>query len=600
MTRLFSLFWRGLDAMRRITLNLLFVLGLIMVVAVLVVLSGDRVDVPRGGALLVAPAGELVEQRRYVPATSFLFSPSLPPQTEASDVIDAIRIAADDKRINLLVLDLRHMGLARLAMLKEIRAVIADFRQKGKRVIATADTYSQSQYYLASSADEVFLHPMGWIAISGFGAYGSYFREALDKLKVDMQVFRVGDFKSAVEPFTRNEMSEQARNNAREWLDDLWLVYKEDVAEGRGIEMADIQDYADNLSRHLAEHQGDTAATAKAAGLVDDLKARDEVDTRLIELAGMDKETQHYRHVRYRDYLRAMDDERSQPRKSKNKVAVIVASGAIMEGDQPAGLTGSDTTVALIRDARESDEVKALLLRIDSPGGTAMASEIIRRELELTRQQGKPVVVSMGSTAASGGYWIATSADEIWASEATLTGSIGIFGIMPHVHRSLAALGIHSDGVGTTRISGSLDPRRPANDEASRAMQLAIEDGYRRFIRRVSEGRGMGVEAVEKVAQGRVWSGTDALQLGLVDNLGGMREAAAAAAELAGLGQDFELMRVSRQPKFMELLMQNFAAWFPSQSFSGELEESFQQAFEPLLQLGRGMGVYALCLCDSP
>ncbi|MDX8410614.1 MAG: signal peptide peptidase SppA, partial [Mariprofundaceae bacterium] len=525
---------------------------------------------------------------------------SLPAQTEVSDVIDAIRIAADDMRIKLLVLDLRHMQRARLAMLKEIRSAIADFRQRGKQVIATADSYLQSQFYLASSADEVYLHPMGWVVLPGFGAYGSYFKEALDKLKVELHVFRVGEYKSAVEPFTRNSMSSQSRENAKDWLGDLWRVYKNDVAQDRGITAGDIQDYADHPARHLAKQQGDAAATAMAAGLVDGLKTRDQVKARLIELAGLDKETHSYRSVYYKDYLHAMDSKRSHPRKSKNKVAVIVASGTILEGDQPAGFTGSDSTAALIRQAREDKQVKAVVLRIDSPGGSALASEIIRRELELTRQQGKPLVVSMGSMAASGGYWIAAAADEIWASEATLTGSIGIFGLMPHIHESLAALGIHNDGVGTTRLSGGLNPMRPVNREASQALQLAIEDGYRRFIRLVSEGRGMSPDAVEKVAQGRVWSGADAQRLGLVDKLGDLSAAAASAANLAGLGQNYELMRLRKEPKFMEMLIQNFAAWLPISWFPAELAAPLQHVLEPLRQLGRGMGVYALCLCEAP
>jgi len=598
MTRLFSLLWRGLDAIRRVTLNLMFVLGLVLVVAAFIALSGEGVHVPNGGALLIAPEGELVEQRSYVSAANLLFAPSLPAQTEVSDVIDAIRIAADDPRIKLLVLDLRHMRRARLVMLKEIRAAIADFRQGGKRVIATADTYSQSQYYLAASADETYLHPMGWVVLPGFGAYGSYFKEALDKLKVEMHVFRVGDYKSAVEPFTRNSMSRQSRDNAIDWLDDLWRVYKDDVAEGRGIRALDIQDYADHPARHLAEQQGDAAATAMAAGLVDGLKTRDEVDARLIELAGLDRKAHTYRHVPYSAYLRAMDDQRRQPRKSKNKVAVIVASGTILEGDQPAGLTGSDSTAALIRNARRDQSVKAVVLRIDSPGGSAMASEIIRREVELTRLEGKPVVVSMSSMAASGGYWIASAADEIWASEVTLTGSIGIFGLMPHIHESLAALGVHSDGVGTTRVSDGLSPMRPVNREATQALQLAIEDGYRRFIRLVSDGRGMPRDAVQKVAQGRVWSGEDALQLGLVDNLGGLSEASASAAGLAGLGENYELLRLRRQPKFMELLMQNFAAWLPAPPLASGMLTPLRDMLAPLSLLGGG--VYTFCFCEAP
>jgi protease-4 len=457
--------------------------------------------------------------------------------------------------VKVLALDLNRMAGGGLSKLQDLKLAIESFKKSGKPVVAFSDIYFQPQYYLASLADEVFVHPMGMVLLQGYGGYRRYYKEALDKIDARWNVFRVGEYKSAVEPYLRSGMSDEAREARREWLGDLWNSYRGDVAAARDLEPAVLESYVDEFHLRLEAHGGNGAQLALAEDLVDRVAARDEVRARLIELAGEDEDSGSFKQIGPLSYLAATEGTK---REGEGVVGVVVAKGAILDGSQPPGTIGGDSTAALIRSLREDDDVKAVVLRVDSPGGSAFAAEIIRREVELTREAGKPVVASMGSVAASGGYWISMSADQIWASESTITGSIGIYAMIPTFERSLEKIGVRIDGVGTHPLAGAARIDRDLPPEASTAMQLLIDQGYRDFITKAAEGRGMEVDEIDRIARGRVWSGQDALDLGLVDHLGGLDQAIAAAAELAELEDDHKIRFVEEQPSRREQLL----SWF--------------------------------------
>ncbi len=517
----------------------LLVLFLVMVVLV-ALLHRPRADIPHGAALVVAPQGSLVEETSPMdPMARFMNNiAGLPVREETllQDVLDAIRHAADDDRIRLLVIAPGRLQQAGLNQIRAIGRAIEEFRRAGKVVIATADTYSQTQYYLASWADEIYLHPMGSVDLHGFGVYRLYVRELLDRLAVNFHVFRVGTFKSALEPFMRDSMSPAAREANSFWLTNIWNRFCADIAKHRGVTPRAINDAINNLPGHLRAADGDAGRMALDSGLVDGLKDHQEFDDYLSSLVGRSGDRTTFRQVSLDDYLTAMTPSFTDPGDAKDRIGLIVAQGDIVYGEGGVGQIGSTPLCRQIRQARNDPRIRALVLRIDSGGGSALAAELIRRELELTRKSGRPVVVSMGSMAASGAYWLAADADRIIASPLTLTGSIGIFGALPTFENSLARIGVHSDGTGTTRLADAGNPTRPLPDELGRAIQIGVEDGYRRFLAIVAKGRDMPLDRVEKIAEGRVWDGATARKLGLVDSLGTLDDAIAAARELAGAG----------------------------------------------------------------
>jgi protease-4 len=382
---------------------------------------------------------------------------------------------------------------------------------------------------------------MGGVFIDGFANYGIFIKDALEKLSIDVNIFRVGQYKSAVETFSRNDMSPAEREESLVWLNTVWGTYKSDVASAREFDASVLQAYADQAPDALRRAGGDLAKMALEARLVTSLKGRFEVEDRIAQITGEDEDTHSFVGVDFSSYLANVDSQRALVKRPPNKVAVIVAAGEIIPGTQPPGMVGSDTLAAQLREARFDEAVKAVVLRIDSPGGSAFASEVIRREVVALREAGKPVVASMSSLAASGGYWIAMSADHIVASPATLTGSIGIFAVFPTIQRTLERLGVHTDGVGTTALSGEFRLDRPMGDITKDLFQQNLERTYRDFIGLVAEGRKMKVEAVDAIAQGRVWAGADAKRNGLVDELGGVDAAIDSAAKLAKLGDDFDV-----------------------------------------------------------
>jgi protease-4 len=532
--------WSGLDGLRKV-LHLILLLVLFSLAWGL--FSRPIPLVPDRAALVIRPYGPLVEQLAGDPVERAIAETlrSQPTQALLRDVVDAIGAAADDDRISALYLDLGGLAGGGLAKLQEVARAIDDFRAAGKPVIAYGDYYEQGQYYLAAHADEIYLDPMGEAFVYGYGNYGLFVKDAIDKLSIDVNIFRVGEYKSAVETFSRNDMSPAEREESLVWLNTVWETYKSDVAKARRFEPARLQAYADQAPEALRRAEGDPARMALDAGLVTSLKGRLEVEERLAGITGEDEDTRSYVGVDYDSYLVNVDSQRALRTRSKNSVGVIVAAGEIVPGEQPPGMVGADTLASQLREARYDEATRAVVLRIDSPGGSAFASEVIRREILALRKAGKPVVASMSSLAASGGYWIAMDADRIVASPATLTGSIGIFAMVPTFQRSLERLGVHSDGVGTTALSGELRLDRPLGEAWRDILQQYVERGYQDFIGRVAKARKKSVEDVDRIAQGRVWAGADAQRLGLVDQLGGCEDAIAVAAGLAKLGDDYEV-----------------------------------------------------------
>lgn len=536
--------WSISNAIRVAVVNVLFILVVLGLVVWLCRSSGP--SFADHNALVLAPKGTIVDQLSGGgPSPSALLTGGPAEETLLRDMVETIERAGEDDRIDVLVLDLSKLQSAGISKLQELGAALVAFRGKDKKIIATADSYSQAAYYLAAHADEIYMHQMGEVSIIGLGRYHTYYKDALDRFEVQWHIFRVGKYKSAVEPYIRNDMSAEAREADLEWMGDLWTAYLADVSAARGLDAATLLDYAEHYDDHVVRASGDSAVAAVSLGLVDAVGGRDLVRDRLIALVGEDEKKHDFHRVDADEYLAFARDESPRPR-TGSKVAVIVARGAIMDGEQPPGSIGGDSTAELIRKARLDEDVKALVLRVDSGGGSAFASEIIRREFELARASGKPVVVSMGSVAASGGYWISTASDEIWASPTTITGSIGIFGMFPSFDKALASnVGIHSDGVGTTKFA-DVSPQRSLEPAVARALQSGIEHGYQEFLARVAQARNMTPEQVDVIAQGRVWSGADAHAAGLVDQLGGLGDAIASAAKRADLGDTYQVEYVDR------------------------------------------------------
>lgn len=555
LRRVFGVIGKFFTAVRWLV-NTIF---LLITVVILVSLFGQGAKpLPEQAALTLTPSGVLVEQRSYTDPLTQLMQQSAPydGETPVRDLVQAIDHAAEDERITALVLDLGYLISGSISKLEEVGAALARFKQSGKPVVAISDNYTQQQYYLASFADEIHLNPMGGVLLTGYASYGTYLKSAADKLHINFHVFRAGDFKSAVEPFTRDDMSDEARDNTREWLAELWQSYTHQVELARGLDQGLIDRYIDTLHQRLAPLRGDMAALALDSGLVDRISTRPQMMRRLVELAGRDEDGYlGIPHKTYLSHLRPALDKGAIG--GADHIGLIIASGTILDGDQPDGSIGGDSLAALLEQARKDDSLKALVVRIDSPGGSAFASEVIREQLLETRKT-LPVIVSMGSLAASGGYWIAAGADEIWAMPTTLTGSIGVFGIFPTFERSLESMGIYSDGVGTTRLAGQGRIDRPLEAESEALIQLNVDHIYRRFVNLVAEGRNLTPEQALALAGGRIWTGRQALGLGLVDGLGTLDDAIASAAARAGL-ETWQVKPIQRPLSFQEQFLKQLA-----------------------------------------
>lgn len=600
--------WTAVDGARKVLhlLVLLFIFSIIINA-----LSSSAPIVPGSAALVIRPVGRLVEQLAGDPfdrALAELMDDS-EPQTLVKDIIDGLEYARDDDRITAVVLDLSAMPGGGLSKLQRVGEAIDDFRTSGKPVIAKADYYGQGSYYLASRADEVYMHPDGALLLYGFGAYLNYYKDAIDKLRIDWNVFKVGTYKSAVEPYTRNDMSEPDREALTNVVDQLWSRYKLDIETARELEEGTIDAVLDDLVATVESTGGNLAQIALDFGFVDGLWTRDQVQQRLVEIAGSNGEESDYPMAMLDDYLqqvRLLKGDTS----AKENVAIIIAAGEILNGTQPPGTIGGDSTARLLREARKDDSVKAVVLRVDSPGGSSFASEVIRNEVDALKAAGKPVVASMSSIAASGGYWVSMAADRIFATPYSITGSIGIYGMFPTFQRSLDALGISTDGVATTPWSGQLRPDREMSDATKAVFQLTINEGYDQFISGVAENRGMSKEVVDSIAQGRIWSGDDAIANGLVDELGELDAAIAAAAELAELEPDeygYKYFEKKLDPG--EQLLLDLMGGARSWGFDfGRLNKTrpsidrvaniLEDALAPLARFNDPKGIYSHCFCE--
>ena len=537
--------WDVMNFTRRLILNLLFfgllLLLLMAFVAALGMGASSTKVLHERTTLVIAPEGRLVEQYSTDPVSRALakaLGERNAGEIQLRDLIRAIEAARDDKKIERVLLDLDKLQPSGFASLREVAAALQELRAAGKQVLAFSQSMGQSQYLLAAQADEVYLDPMGGLLLEGLGRYRQYFRTGLqEKLGVDVHLFKVGQYKSAAEPYVLDAASTEAKEADLFWMNDVWQRYLADIAAARKLDAAQLAAGIDTLPEGIAAAEGDLARFALQQKLVDGLKTREEMDALLAERGFVDSDADGgYRQIALGDYLLQLDAQRS-PIDKRPQVAVVVAEGEIAGGDLPAGRIGGESTSALLRAARDDDDVKAVVLRVDSPGGEVFASEQIRREVDALKAAGKPVVVSMGDLAASGGYWISMNADRIYADESTITGSIGIFGMIPNFTRSLDRIGVHTDGVGTTRFAGAFDVTRPMDPAVGQVIQSVINKGYADFTGKVAQARNQSVEAVDEVAQGRVWSGAQAKERGLVDEFGGLKAAVADAAGRAKLGE---------------------------------------------------------------
>ncbi|EKE1947831.1 signal peptide peptidase SppA [Salmonella enterica] len=565
--------WRVLNFVREMVLNLFFIFLVLVGVGIWMQIgNGSNSEQTARGALLLDISGVIVDK----PSTNHrlgalgrqLFGASSDRLQENSlfDIVNAIRQAKDDRNITGIVLDLKNFTGADQPSMRYIGKALREFRDSGKPVFAVGENYSQGQYYLASFANKIWLSPQGQVDLHGFATNGLYYKTLLDKLKVSTHVFRVGTYKSAVEPFIRDDMSPAAREADSRWIGELWQNYLHTVSANRQISPQQLFPGAQAIIDGLTSVGGDTAKYALDHKLVDALASSADVEKALTKQFGWSKTENNYRAISYYDY------SLKTPADTGGTIAVIFANGAIMDGEETPGNVGGDTTASQIRDARLDPKVKAIVLRVNSPGGSVNASEVIRAELAAARAAGKPVVVSMGGMAASGGYWISTPANYIVASPSTLTGSIGIFGVINTVENSLSSIGVHSDGVSTSPLA-DISMTKALSREVQQMMQLSIEYGYKRFITLVADARKRTPEQIDKIAQGHVWTGEDAKANGLVDSLGDFDDAVAKAAELAKLKQ-WHLDYYQDEPTVLDMVMD---------SMTGSVRAMLPEAIQAML-----------------
>jgi protease IV len=530
--RFFRGLWRGLDGLRKL-LHLVLLLAIFL--ALVLAAHQPTPFVPGRAALVLRLQGRLVEQLTGSPLDRSLGSLTAEhePETLVRDVTEALRLAAKDDRIRALVIDTEELGSGGLTKLEAIAAAIQGFRASGKKVLAFARYATQEQYFLLAQADEAYLDPAGEVGVIGYSAYRLYFHEALDKLGVEVNVFKVGTHKSFTEPYTRQDMSPEDREQTLGVLTPLWAAYQKGVEVPRHLAPGAVDAYVREALPALKAAEGDAALLAQQRGLVTGRKTWLEFEQELIGLVGEDESAHSFNAIDHADFLAAARPV--LPRHPDGLVAVLVASGNIVDGDRPPGEIGGDSFAALLRKARFDRDVKAVVLRIDSGGGSLLASEVIRQEVAALKTAGKPVVASFSSVAASGGYYIAMDAERIFAEPTTVTGSIGVFGMLPTFQKTLGKIGIASDGVATSPLAGALHLERSLEPSTRELLQVGVEHAYREFVGRVASARHKTAAEIESIAEGRVWTATDALRLGLIDELGNPEAAVAAAAKSAHL-----------------------------------------------------------------
>ncbi|HEY5971986.1 MAG TPA: signal peptide peptidase SppA [Pseudoxanthomonas sp.] len=579
--------WDVMNFTRRLILNLLFfgLLFLFLVIFVVAVGRGNGVKpLTERTTLVIAPEGRLVEQFSADPATRALakaLGDKGAEEVQLRDLLRALDAAKEDKNIERVLLRVDGLVPSGYASMREVAEALAKLRASGKQIVAFGENLEQAQYLLAAQANEVYIDPMGSLLLEGLGRYRQYYRQGLqDKLGVDVHLFRVGEFKSAAEPYILDAASKESKEADLFWMNDIWQRYLADIAKARKLTSEQLASGIDTMPEGIAAAGGDLAKFALQQKLVDGLKTQEEVEDMLAERGVADEDAEGgFRNISYNAYLVQHDAKRLPIGDPRPQVAVVVAEGEITDGEQPAGTVGGKSTSALLREARDDDKVKAVVLRVDSPGGGVYPSEQIRREVAALKTAGKPVVVSMGDLAASGGYWISMNADRIYADPSTITGSIGIFGLIPNVNRSLDKIGVHTDGVGTTRFAGAFNITRPLDPAVGQVIQSVIDKGYADFTGKVAAARKKPVEEVDAIARGRVWSGAQAKERGLVDELGGFDAAVADAAKRAKLGSEdkYRVRYIEKMGSPFEQFMGGFAgsrlgaAWLKDSDFARAL-----------------------------
>lgn len=608
LSKLLSFVPNVLVKMANFTRHVILLLILYFLIAFL--FFDNNIVLKSNTALVVAPIGNIVNQYSGTPSEKIInqIRGSDVPETQMRDLLKVIDQATYDDRISVLVLKPDYIWNIGLADLMELEAAIDAFRDKSsKPVIALAENMTQNQYYFANLADEIILDPQAFMFFQGYGSYRNYFKDGLDKLGVDVHLFRVGEYKSAAEPYIRNDMSNEAKESALHYMNDIWDTYLTGIAKRRKIDVSSLKEIIENQSSLLNNSDGNMAKMYKQAGLVDQIKNQYFKNKYMSALSAKADGAEGYRHISLNDYLYKLSQEEIE--KGQDRVAVVVAEGAILDGEQEAGTIGGVTTSALLRKARMDPSVKAVVLRVNSPGGGVFASEQIRREVDAIKVAGKPMIVSMGNVAASGGYWISMTADKIFASEATITGSIGIYGMFLTYPQTLGKLGIHTDGVGTSSWAGAFRADRTLDEDFSALIQTNIEHGYQQFISAVAMARGLSIELVDTVARGRVWSAKQAKELGLIDEMGGLNDAINEAASRANIIGGYETVWIEPQLTFMQQVAMSSLAQL-SQFLDIKLVDEQQQMMnrvlsplkESLSLLANGKNgqvlQYAHCFCE--
>ncbi len=605
--RLFFTFIGKIFNVIRIIIKSIFYLFLVIIFLSLIGANAPK-PLPEKFALTVQPTGILVDQKTYVDPLNLILADENQNEAETlvRDLVEAIQQAAKDKRVTHLVLELSQLQGGGISKMNDIGQALTEFKKSEKKIIAVSENYSQDQYYLASFADEILMHEMGYLEISGFGRYMTYYKSALDSLGITIHAFRSGKYKDFLEPYLRDDMSMESREHNAQWINELWKQYTQQVESARKLEAGTLNDFVNNMDAHILLTAGDTAKLVLEKKLVDQTLSRQAMENYLEKTIGKGESGEIYVSASVKRYLA---DLRSKPALEKDKLAVIVASGSIVDGFQPEGSIGSESMVELIRQVRDDKQVKALVIRIDSGGGSAFASEIIRSEINALREhlgdKKYPIYISMGSVAASGGYWMATAGDQVWAQPTTITGSIGVFGAFPTLENSLKKIGINTDGVGTTELAGDMRIDRPLSDKASKIIQAGVDNIYQRFIHLVAEARKQTPEKIDSIAQGHVWTGSKALEIGLVDQLGSLQDvldAIAKDAKLENYKVEFVKRPLSPKEEFFRSISENsnfrISTNLLNQYSNLQLLNQLQPAIKPIkeLQLFQDpKGIYVKC-----
>ena len=609
---LFVGLWNILNFSRKLFFNIVFIVIAVAIIAAVTKDSG-KIGVTPDSILDIKLRGRLVIEKQEVDPFNEFMQDAFDeeednPEVLVQDVVMALENAAEDNRIKGATLNLQGLAPSGLDKLRVLAQAVAAFRDSGKPIYATGDYYTRDQYYVAAHATKVFLNPMGAVLVDGYSRFGMYLKGMLDKLKINTHIFRVGTYKSAVEPFMRNDMSEAAKAANLAWLSSYWEQYKADVASARGFDTDNFDEKFDQFLERFKAVDGDFSNYALEYGWVDELLTREQLRSTLQEIVASKDNRNGYATTSLNTYLSVINPPLPPVLSDKDTVAIVVAAGTILDGEQKAGSIGGDSTARLLRKARLDDSVKAVVLRVDSPGGSAFASEIIRQEILNLKAAGKPVVTQMGSYAASGGYWISASTDYIVASPSTITGSIGVFGLFMTYEDSLGYLGISSDGVSTTELA-DFSPARGLVDGYKDLFQLNVERTYGQFISLVAEERQLDVQRVDEIAQGRVWIGETALELGLVDELGGLDTALNKAAELAEL-EDYDTRYIKRDLSAKELFWKEFFGQAVASVAKSTLThvdspmlglvKQVVREFDMFAQLNDPSGVYVYCIQCQP